>query len=132
MGNSTGDYRDIAESLQTQRDNLKWEVNRLGAENRRLRDEDLDVSSRLDLETELQQSNTNTAQLPGATRGAAGGGTHSGIDAEKQITGAGRYTLSTSRSNRGTGTKLCNGGRTGGPVDSKGNTDGQTNERVEG
>ena len=38
------------EALRTQLDNLQWEVNRLGAENRRLRDGDPETSSRLDKE----------------------------------------------------------------------------------
>lgn len=44
-------------------ENLQWEVNRLGAEHQRLRDGDLDLSSRLDLETELQQSKAENVQL---------------------------------------------------------------------
>ena len=51
------------EALRTQLDNLQWEVNRLGAENRRLRDGDPETSSRLDTEAELQQSKAETAEL---------------------------------------------------------------------
>ena len=54
------------EALRTQLDNLQWEVNRLGAENRRLRDEDQEASSCVDLEAELQQSKAEAAQLPNA------------------------------------------------------------------
>lgn len=36
--------------------NLKWEINRLDAENRRLRDENVEVSARIDLEADLEQS----------------------------------------------------------------------------
>ena len=37
------------EALQTQLDNLQWEVNRLQAENRILRDQDTEASKRVDL-----------------------------------------------------------------------------------
>ena len=51
------------ESLRTKLDNLQWEVNRLDAENRRLRDGDPEASSCVDLEAELQHSKAETAQL---------------------------------------------------------------------
>jgi len=51
------------ESLRTQIDNLQWEVNRLDAENRRLRDGDAEVSARVDLEAELEQSKIEIAQM---------------------------------------------------------------------
>ena len=51
------------ESLRTQLDNLRWEVNRLDSENRRLRDEKADVSARLDLEAELEESKAEGARM---------------------------------------------------------------------
>ena len=56
------------ESLQTQLENLQWEINRLDAENRRLRDADLEASSRVDLEAELQQSRAEAAQMAKHTK----------------------------------------------------------------
>ena len=44
------------EALQTQLDNLQWEVNRLQAENRILRDQDTEVSKRVDLMLQVEQA----------------------------------------------------------------------------
>ena len=38
------------ETLRTKVDNLQWEVNRLDAENRRLRDDNPETAARVDLE----------------------------------------------------------------------------------
>ena len=54
--------RDM-EALRTKIDNLQWEVNRLDAENRRLRDENADGSARVDLEAELEQSKVEVARM---------------------------------------------------------------------
>ena len=49
--------------LRTQIDNLKWEVNRLDVENRRLREEDPAARERVDLESELQQAKETVSEL---------------------------------------------------------------------
>ena len=51
------------EALRTQIDNLTWEVNRLDAENQRLREGDPAASERVDLESELQQTRAIAAEL---------------------------------------------------------------------
>ena len=43
------------EALRTRNDNLQWEVNRLGAENQKLRSENPDLSARVDLETSSER-----------------------------------------------------------------------------
>ena len=52
-----------AEALRTQVDNLQWEVNRLDAENKKLRSANESVSRCVDLELELQQSKEDAAEL---------------------------------------------------------------------
>ena len=49
------------DALRTKMDNLQWEINRLDAENRRLRSENPDASDRVDRETELEQARTDVA-----------------------------------------------------------------------
>ena len=44
------------EALRTQLDNLQWEVNRLEAENRILRDQDTEASKRVDLTLQVEQA----------------------------------------------------------------------------
>ena len=44
------------EALHTQLDNLLWDVNRLDAENQRLRASDEEAGLRVDLEAELEQT----------------------------------------------------------------------------
>ena len=51
------------EALRTQLDNLQWEVNRLRAENQRLRDTDVEAGARVDLEAELRASRVEVAEL---------------------------------------------------------------------
>ena len=51
------------ESLRTQLDNLQWEVNRLGAENRQLREANPEASCHVDLEAELQHSRAKSTQM---------------------------------------------------------------------
>ena len=51
------------EALRTQLDNLRWEVNRLDVENRRLRAEDQEASKRVDLEAELEETRGDVAGL---------------------------------------------------------------------
>ena len=51
------------EALRTQLDELKWEANRLEAENRRLREENPEQSRVVTLEAELEQSKDEAAQL---------------------------------------------------------------------
>ena len=51
------------EALRTQNDNLRWELNRLDVENRRLQSENPDLGTRLDLETELKQAKNDVAAL---------------------------------------------------------------------
>ena len=46
---------DRMEALRTLNDNLQWEVNRLGAENQKLRSENPDLSARVDLETSSER-----------------------------------------------------------------------------
>ena len=51
------------EALRTQNDNLRWEVNRLDAENRKLRSGNPDAGERVDLEAELEQTKRDVATL---------------------------------------------------------------------
>ena len=51
------------EALRTRNDNLQWEVNRLGAENQKLRSEYPDLSARVDLETELERAQSDVVTL---------------------------------------------------------------------
>ena len=51
------------EALRTRNDNLQWEVNRLDAENRKLRSENPDLGARVDLESELEQAKNDVATL---------------------------------------------------------------------
>lgn len=51
------------EALQTKIDSLQWEVNRLDAENQKLRAQDEEASRRVDLETELEQGKADVAEL---------------------------------------------------------------------
>ena len=51
--------RAAMEALQTKTDNLQWEINRLDAENRRLRSEHPDVSQCVDLEIKLEQAKSD-------------------------------------------------------------------------
>ena len=51
------------EALRTQLDNLKWEVNRLDTENRRLREANQEAVVLMDLETELEQSKVEVETL---------------------------------------------------------------------
>ena len=51
------------EVLRTKVDKLQWEVNRLDVENRRLRDGDVEASSRLDLEAEFEESKAESARM---------------------------------------------------------------------
>ena len=44
------------EALRMQLDNLQWEVNRLEAENRILRDQDTEASKRVDLTLQVEQA----------------------------------------------------------------------------
>ena len=53
------------EALRTQLDNLQWEVNRLDAENRRLREQDPETTSRVDCETELERAKGDVTELSG-------------------------------------------------------------------
>ena len=53
----------VMEALRTQLDNLRWEVNRLDVENRRLRAEDQEASKCVDLEAELEQARGDVAGL---------------------------------------------------------------------
>ena len=63
MGASPGGDPSVMEALRTQNDNLRWELNRLDVENRRLRSENPDLGTRLDLETELKQAKNDVAEL---------------------------------------------------------------------
>ena len=56
------------EALRTQLDGLQWEVNRLDAENRKLRGEDAEAGARIDLEAELEQSREEVARLAECVR----------------------------------------------------------------
>ena len=56
------------EALRTQLDNLKWEVNRLDAENRRLHDGNPEATARVDLEDELEKSKAELAWMAGQAR----------------------------------------------------------------
>ena len=51
------------EALRTQVDSLQWEVNRLDAENLKLRSQSEEAGARVDLEAELEQSKQNVAGL---------------------------------------------------------------------
>ena len=51
------------EALRIQLDSLQWEVDRLDAENRRLRAGDAEASLHVDLEAELEQSKGDVATL---------------------------------------------------------------------
>ena len=51
------------EALRTQLDNMQWEVNRLDAENKKLRDADESASRCVDLELELGQVREDAATL---------------------------------------------------------------------
>ena len=51
------------EALRTQNDNLQWEVNRLGAENQKLRSENPERSARVDFEAELDEARRDVATL---------------------------------------------------------------------
>lgn len=51
------------EALRTQVDNLQWDVNRLDAENRWLREENPDATRAVDLEAELEQLKADVARL---------------------------------------------------------------------
>ena len=51
------------EALRTKADSLQWEINRLDAENRRLRADDPVASERVDLVAELEQSRSDVAEL---------------------------------------------------------------------
>ena len=53
------------ELQRTQMDNLQWEVNRLDAENMRLREQNPDASNRMDCETELKKATEDVAELNG-------------------------------------------------------------------
>ena len=56
------------EALRTKADSLQWEINRLDAENRRLRADDPAASERVDLEAELEQSRSDVAELTSRVR----------------------------------------------------------------
>ena len=49
------------EALRTKADSLQWEVNRLDAENRRLRADNPAASEQVDIEAELEQSRSDVA-----------------------------------------------------------------------
>ena len=49
--------------LRTQNDNLQWEVNRLSAENQKLRSENPHLSARVDLKAELDEASRDVATL---------------------------------------------------------------------
>ena len=51
------------EALRTKVDGLQWEVNRLDAENRKLRDEKPEQGDRLDLAAELERAKGDVAEL---------------------------------------------------------------------
>ena len=51
------------EALRTQVDSLQWEVNRLDAENLKLRSQSEEAGARVDLEAELEQSKQDVAGL---------------------------------------------------------------------
>lgn len=51
------------DALRTKIDGLQWEVSRLDAENRKLRDGDVEASKRVDLEAELDQLKRDYAEL---------------------------------------------------------------------
>ena len=51
------------EALRTQNDNLQWEINRLDAENRKLREANEGAVTLVDLETELEQSRNDVKAL---------------------------------------------------------------------
>ena len=51
------------ELLRTQVDNLQWEINRLDAENRQLRDGDVEASASVDLEDEMERLKAEVAQM---------------------------------------------------------------------
>ena len=51
------------DALQTQLDRLQWEVNRLDAENRQMREADEQATRLVDLQTVLDQSKNEAATL---------------------------------------------------------------------
>ena len=53
----------MMEALRTKMDSLLWEVNRLDAENKRLRADNSEAGERADLEMELEQSRKDVADL---------------------------------------------------------------------
>ena len=53
----------MMEALRTKMDSLQWEVNRLDAENKRLRADNSEAGERADLEMELEQSRKDVADL---------------------------------------------------------------------
>ena len=56
------------ETLRTKVDNLQWEVNRLDAENRRLRDDNPETAARVDLEAELEWAKGDVVMLTERTQ----------------------------------------------------------------
>ena len=53
------------EALKTQIDSLQWEINRLDAENRKLRESNLERSQFIDLESELVLAKEDVTNLTG-------------------------------------------------------------------
>ena len=53
----------VMDALRTKVDGLQWEINRLDAENRRLREGNPEASERVDLEAELQQAKSDEVGL---------------------------------------------------------------------
>ena len=86
------------EALQTQIDNLQWEVNRLDVENRHLREADTEASKLVDLQTELEQSKAEVATLTEVVRAyeeQATGNARTTAEAESHVVEAVRQTDAT-------------------------------------
>ena len=65
---SRGYIATTMSTLRLQLENLKWEANRLDAENRKLRDERPAASTLVDLESELERAREDTATSMQTTR----------------------------------------------------------------
>ncbi len=57
------DHMSGMEALQLKIDGLQWEMNRLDAENKNLRDEHPEVKERIDLATELEKAQEEVAGM---------------------------------------------------------------------